>query len=72
MRVITKLVCIALFTAMATASQGKTLKDESKWMIGVTGMYGQASGRLQTPAGGQEGSVTLVSFLSLGCWACTG
>jgi hypothetical protein len=41
-----------------TSAYGHMFSGDEPWFIEVAGMYGPANGRLQTPAGGREGSVT--------------
>lgn len=53
-RAVTSLILLLL----ATAAQGQTFKDDSHWFMEASAMVGQANGRLQTPAGGSQGSVT--------------
>ena len=43
---------------MSTSAQAHVFSGDEKWFFELSALYGQASGRLQTPAGGQEGSVT--------------
>ena len=47
-----------LSTLLPTLASGHMFSGDEPWFFEVTGLYGQADGRLQTPAGGRQGSVT--------------
>ena len=51
------IVTSALLLA-SSAAQANIFSGDELWYMEVSALYGQASGRLQTPAGGREGSVT--------------
>ena len=58
MRYLANGLSVALLILQAGAVSAITLDDDKPWFIELSAMYGQASGRMQTPAGGREGSVT--------------